>query len=289
MHHRAILEHQVGELELGNEYLERLVDTVNLAPNRPNLEYAIVAKTIGTVACITGEISHSDFAQHAAKLVLDSDMVHPLFGNHANTGLALVAIARADGTAARVQYQALKPLSGTLTPFDMISVDRVLGLLSESLDDLQQAVTHFEDALAFCRKSGWQPELAWTAYDYARVLNLRPHAGASTKAAELIDEAQSLADALCMRPLAEKIIALRRNLSPSPSRPSSDPNGLTHREVEVLCLIASGQSNAEIASALVLSIRTVERHVSNIYGKTGSHSRAEATAFAYTHSLMPTT
>jgi DNA-binding NarL/FixJ family response regulator len=56
------------------------------------------------------------------------------------------------------------------------------------------------------------------------------------------------------------------------------PAGLTEREVEVLRLIAGGRSNQEIAEALVLSVRTVERHVSNIYGKLGvSGSAARAT------------
>ncbi len=68
--------------------------------------------------------------------------------------------------------------------------------------------------------------------------------------------------------------------------PPAYPAGLTEREVEVLRLVASGRSNAEIAGKLVLSIRTVERHISNIYGKTGSGGRVDATAFAFTSGLM---
>jgi len=45
------------------------------------------------------------------------------------------------------------------------------------------------------------------------------------------------------------------------------PNGLTAREVEVLRLIAQGRSNQEIADGLSMSVRTAERHISNIYGK----------------------
>jgi DNA-binding CsgD family transcriptional regulator len=72
-----------------------------------------------------------------------------------------------------------------------------------------------------------------------------------------------------------------------PSTASAYPAGLSERETEVLSLLGSGLSNAEIAAGLVLSIRTVERHISNIYGKTNSRGRADATAFAYVHGLIP--
>jgi len=67
--------------------------------------------------------------------------------------------------------------------------------------------------------------------------------------------------------------------------PGHYPDGLTPREIEVLGLIAAGRSNREIATELVLSERTVARHVTNIYGKTGAGSRAEATAYAFKHGL----
>jgi DNA-binding NarL/FixJ family response regulator len=63
------------------------------------------------------------------------------------------------------------------------------------------------------------------------------------------------------------------------------PDGLTAREVQVLRLVAGGKSNREIASELVLSERTVARHVTNIYRKTGANSRADATAYAFRHGL----
>lgn len=66
------------------------------------------------------------------------------------------------------------------------------------------------------------------------------------------------------------------------------PRGLTAREVEVVRLIASGDSNREIAEKLVLSQKTVARHVSNIFGKVGATSRSAVTAFAYDSGLMGT-
>jgi pimeloyl-ACP methyl ester carboxylesterase/DNA-binding CsgD family transcriptional regulator len=58
------------------------------------------------------------------------------------------------------------------------------------------------------------------------------------------------------------------------------PGGLTPRELEVLRLLARGETNAEIARQLGLSVNTVERHVSNLYRKIDARGRADATAFA---------
>jgi DNA-binding NarL/FixJ family response regulator len=63
-------------------------------------------------------------------------------------------------------------------------------------------------------------------------------------------------------------------------------HGLSGREVEVLRLVASGKTNREIASTLVISEHTVARHVQNIYTKLGLSSRAGATAFAFEQDLV---
>jgi len=59
------------------------------------------------------------------------------------------------------------------------------------------------------------------------------------------------------------------------------PDGLTKREVEVLGLLATGKSNQQIASSLIISLNTVARHVANILDKTGASNRTEAAAYAY--------
>ena len=60
---------------------------------------------------------------------------------------------------------------------------------------------------------------------------------------------------------------------------------LTAREIEVLRLIADGRTNLEISRELVLSLRTVARHITNIYGKIGARGKADATAYAIRHGL----
>jgi putative nucleotidyltransferase with HDIG domain len=65
------------------------------------------------------------------------------------------------------------------------------------------------------------------------------------------------------------------------------PAGLTARQVEVLRLVAQGRSNPEIARQLVISRRTAERHVQDVYARIGVASRAGAALFALEHDLLP--
>lgn len=64
------------------------------------------------------------------------------------------------------------------------------------------------------------------------------------------------------------------------------PDGLTPREIEVLRLVATGATNREIADRLIISEKTVARHVSNILTRLGVFSRAAATAYAFQHELV---
>jgi pimeloyl-ACP methyl ester carboxylesterase/DNA-binding CsgD family transcriptional regulator len=72
--------------------------------------------------------------------------------------------------------------------------------------------------------------------------------------------------------------------SPAPAAPLAvpdpPPSVLTPRETEVLRLIAAGRSSSEISHQLTLSVRTVGRHITNLYAKIGARTRADATAYA---------
>ena len=61
---------------------------------------------------------------------------------------------------------------------------------------------------------------------------------------------------------------------------------LTDREREVLSLVASGESNRQIATGLGISEHTVARHLSNIFDKLGVASRTAASVFAHKHKLV---
>jgi two-component system, NarL family, response regulator NreC len=69
---------------------------------------------------------------------------------------------------------------------------------------------------------------------------------------------------------------------------SDRPNGLSERELEVLRMIALGNTNAEIAVALFVSVRTIETHRAHIQQKLGLRSRSELVRYALDHGLMAT-
>jgi ATP/maltotriose-dependent transcriptional regulator MalT len=63
-------------------------------------------------------------------------------------------------------------------------------------------------------------------------------------------------------------------------------HGLTNRELQVLRLVAAGKTNKAIASELFVSRRTIDRHISNLFGKLDVASRAAATSYAHRHKLV---
>ncbi len=83
---------------------------------------------------------------------------------------------------------------------------------------------------------------------------------------------------------AFNITGLKQNV-PTVNERGGYPDGLSAREVEVLRLVATGCSNAQVAERLYLSPRTVDQHLRSIYGKLGVTSRTAATRFALDHGL----
>lgn len=84
--------------------------------------------------------------------------------------------------------------------------------------------------------------------------------------------------------MREELRLIAEQPSPTATR-ASYPGGLSAREVEVLQLVAAGQSNRAIAATLSLSERTVGNHLTNIFNKLGVDNRAAATAFALRNDL----
>jgi DNA-binding CsgD family transcriptional regulator len=238
----------------------------------------------------------------------------PLVGRWPYTMCLLAEVCASLGDRARgaVLYQRLTPYAGRCAvnwPVECIgAVARPLGLLATTLGRWAAAVRHFEDALALHARMGSRPWLAHTRCDYAALLLDPASDGPSgrSQALALLDEALADARELGMAGLAGRADRLRGGSLAAPwaapaapragrARPGLDlpdlPERLTPREVDVLRLIAAGRSNQQIADTLVLSVRTVERHIAGLYGKLGASgkpARAVATAYALTHGLTGT-
>ena len=168
----------------------------------------------------------------------------------------------------------------------VIAADRLLGLLSQTAVQANQADRHFEDALAFCRKAGYRSELAWSLSDYADTLLQRNLLADYPKARSLLDEALAISSELGMHPLMDRVIALQERAESQPAKAPKYPDGLTPREVEVLRFIAAGKTDREIAEELFIAVRTAGYHVSNILNKTNSSNRTEAATYASQNGLV---
>ena len=85
----------------------------------------------------------------------------------------------------------------------------------------------------------------------------------------------------------EQAVAALEQPGVEPDTPSSPyAAGLTRREVEVLRLVATGLTDAQVAEKLFISLRTVNAHLRSIYAKLGVGSRSAATRYAVEHELI---
>jgi tetratricopeptide (TPR) repeat protein len=133
------------------------------------------------------------------------------FAQNARAGLALIAIQRSDAESAKEQYSFLLSERGTHFMIPPCA-DRLLGLLAQTIGNLDDSKAHFEDALTFSRKAGYVTELAWSLCDYADMLLERNGEGDKAKAATLLDEALQISTDLGMRPLMERVLSKREIL-----------------------------------------------------------------------------
>ena len=209
---RALLEYESGEFVQGEIYLNRLLELMRSTPTGPSLEYAYPAAVIMLVSRISGRNDWPEIAKEAAEYCVSSPYVTPYVDAIARIGLGLLAVSDGEARLAEEQYDALEPVGGTMLLFPSIAGDRLLGLLGHTMGKLDQSAENFEDALAFCRKAGFRPELAWTCCDYADVLGERDGEGDHAKATSLLDESLAISSELGMRPLMERVLSRREIL-----------------------------------------------------------------------------
>ncbi|WP_375127095.1 helix-turn-helix transcriptional regulator [Nonomuraea sp. GTA35] len=223
----------------------------------------------------------------------------------------LDATAGLAGTGPREPAELTEPRAAELGAVARLALSllprlRALGgeLLAEG--DLQQAhrltfgaltgpeapLEHAAEAVAW-RLKAWDLAVgAWEALrePYAEALCLMSAARAALAsgdrqgAAARITRSRDLARELGATPLLEQLdaFARRARIGGGPEETAGgQPLGLTARELEVLREVTSGRSNREIAEELVISVKTVSVHVSNILAKLGAATRGEAAATAH--------
>jgi ATP/maltotriose-dependent transcriptional regulator MalT len=231
-------------------------------------------------------------------------------GRDPHPGLALVWLAQGRHGAA---FDALASTVGSTV--DPLARTRLLGPLVEAavavgdLDAARRAADHLDDAARTYASSGLVAAAALARGRVRLASGDVDGAIASLSSArrgwqdlgaryQVTQVRRLLADALSRRG-DEAAAALERSAveaelralgvrdDPGRTRPQGfGPGRLTAREVEVLSLVAQGLSNRDVAAALVLSEKTVARHLANIFSKLGVTSRTAAAAFAFEHGLV---
>lgn len=153
---------------------------------------------------------------------------------------------------------------------------------AQAMGAVELAAGDAAGALPYLRKAHQLWTQASSPYDAAVA---RLHTGRCLLA--LADESSAERELSAARTAFRRLGAVpMADLASSLLAPASLPGGLTAREVEVLRLVASGRSNPQIAAELVLSEKTVARHLSNIFGKLDVGSRTAAAAYAFERGLV---
>jgi DNA-binding NarL/FixJ family response regulator len=192
--------------------------------------------------------------------------------------LAEVALAAGDVPAARGAADELSEIAAAFNA-------PVLHALSAQASGAVLLAEDEPKAALHALRPAWK---AWqeleAPYEAARVRALIGVAcrelGDEDTAAMELDSARRALQQLGAQPELARVEKLIRTAA------REGQGGLTVREVEVLRLIAEGRTNRAIAEKLVISEKTVARHVSNIFTKLGLSSRSAATAYAYEHDLV---
>ena len=184
----ALVKCQIGEFDEAKTLIGPLIGSIEEIP-RFRAHFSLL---LACMARITDEQIHfSLLEQLVLEATLDEEL-EPAYAMSAHAALALLAVMREDMTSAARYYTVLSLQSGTATLYGEMIIDHLLGLLSQTMGKLDKATAHFEDALAFCRRAGYRPELAWSLCDYADMLRERNGPGDQQKATALLDESLAI-------------------------------------------------------------------------------------------------
>lgn len=179
----------------------------------PTIESACAPYAMAYIARTVGVADQLDMAKEIAETNLTYPVIVPLLAEINQVCLSLIAVYQEDRDAALVLHDALSSLPNRgVTALFGSQPDHVLGLLARTVGNLDQAISHFEDALSISRSRGYHSMLAWICCDYADTLLQRKGEGDHGKALALLDESLAISSELGMRPLMERVLSRREIL-----------------------------------------------------------------------------
>ena len=201
--------------------------------------------------------------------------------------LAQVTSKAGELTEARMHLSRAQDISSNGEDWRGLAAEVCLAdaILATAEKRWRDANAAFQKALEIYRKYHLPYYEARCLLEWGQMCLSRNEHGDKQEGLTLLDEASSIFQRVQAAKMVEKVIALKEKTERGAEKPPEHPDGLSEREVEVLRLIADGKSNREIAEELFLSVRTIERHITNIYTKTNARSKADATAYAFRHGL----
>lgn len=285
----ANVEHRLDNFAEGDRYLDELIRTISLYPSGPYLAYALTALTITARNRIRGDGKYLPVAREITSMLLAQNS-HPAVRLRALMAQGMLADAAHDTALSREVYARLLS-APRLNLVRDYRVEHVLGILAAADGNCARALSHLESAAT---DAGRYPDLPATGWLYADIGSVRamdtPTVSAREAAGDAYRKALAISNRLGMLPLREQmekqLTALEPDYSPFEQPEIVASATISHRERQVLLLVAEGMSDKEIARILSLSVHTVANHVRHILSKIGVPNRVMAVRIARQEGLV---
>ena len=224
-----------------------------------------------------------DLVRRFLRRITDEDQAEHVFALEVAVRARL---ARGDVDRAQTDLADAASIAGLVGTASLRASSQLsAGLVALALGDLEHARDHIEEAVDLFESTGNRFDGGRARLDLALALSRLGRPDASVQQARAAFESFEGLGASFHAQLAARLAGGHTPASTAFHDGMGLP-GLTARESEVLWLLVEGKTNQDIADDLVLSVRTVERHISTIYEKLDLHgkaARAAATAFALRH------
>jgi predicted ATPase/DNA-binding NarL/FixJ family response regulator len=268
----ATAAYHAGRLaEAGALYQQSLTEARSLDFQ---LGVALALDGLATVARATGDLSRARL-MYAEALVVFRDMEAPLPAMQALIGSGHAALQLGDAPGARSAFDEALEMGLAVGQRQQI-VHALDGLVLVAL-----AQQHYERTITMAAALGALRAASGTpvpAAVQAAMAEARRQVGARAESLVAKGHAMTVEQAIaCAREDDIPIVGVRGQ---------SGPGQLTLRELEVVRLLGRGLSNREIATELVISVRTVDRHVENVLDKLRLASRSQVVAWAAERGLL---